>query len=377
MTPDNATSPLPRLIVMWENFGPTHHDRLRALARAGFEVDAIELSAASRAYEWDREDSATYHVQTLSQRYGGTHPAIVSWRLLKACLRSPARHVFLCHYSWMRVFVVAIALRLLGRRVYAMVDSKFDDYARILGREVFKSFVLSPYNGAIVASRRSLEYLAFLRAPRDHLVLGYDTIDTERVRQSAGPIDAAQPFAARPFLVVARLVAKKNIPFVLQAFARYRSLSTDPRELHLIGYGPLEDELKAEAGRLGLGEAVRFLGLKQAGEVAHAMSKAVALVLASTEEQFGLVINEALAVGLPVIVSSNAGAVDTLVENLGNGLIIDPYNPETLVLAMAHVASDGQRWEAMHRRALETAPRADAAEFVAGVTQLVTPVAAG
>ena len=52
------------------------------------------------------------------------------------------------------------------------------------------------------------------------------------------------------------------------------------------------------------------------GDVA-AMRAALCLILPSTEEQFGLVVTEALALGLPVLVSANAGAVDELVELSG------------------------------------------------------------
>jgi len=369
MPPPADETELPPVAVMWENFGPTHHDRLRALARAGFDVDAIELSSNSRSYLWEREEAAGYRVHTLDDRPGGASGPGLFLRLVKVSLRSRARHVFLCHYERPLVFAAAVTLRLLGRRVYAMFDSKFDDYPRFVGREYAKSWFLAPYRGALVASRRSRDYLAFLGVPRRRIELGYDTIEIARLAGAGA--DADTEFAARPFLVVARLISKKNIPLVLEAFARYRGRYADKRELHIVGYGPLEEDLRREVDQLGLGEAVRFFGLKGSAEVASAMARALALVLASTEEQFGLVVNEALAVGLPVIVSSNAGATDVLVENLGNGIVIDPHDPETIVLAMAHMAGDEGRWLAMRERARETAMRGDASRFSEGIGRLV------
>jgi len=368
--PSNQTD-LPPVALMWENIGPMHHDRLRALSRAGFEVDVIEQYATSQTYQWEREEAVGYRVHTLSENARTISGAGMFWRMLRACLRTRAKHFFLCHYQYLSTLAVAAVLRLLGRRVYTMADSKFDDFPRRLWREVGKSFYFLPYSGAIVASRRSRDYLRLLGVPGEAIALGYDTIDTARPRALAGEPAPGQPFETRPFLVVARLVPKKNIPFILAAFAQYRARFGDRRELHLIGYGPLEADLTAEAARLELGNAARFLGLRQAGEVAQAMQGALALILASTEEQFGLVVNEALSVGLPVIVSSQAGAVDVLVENLGNGIVIDPYDTETLVLAMAHLASDEARWKAMSARALETSPRADVGAFCEPVRQLV------
>ena len=143
----------------------------------------------------------------------------------------PARHIFFCHYQLPLVFAAALTLRLFGRRVYAMVDSKFDDYPRFIGREYAKSWFLIPYSGALVAGRRSRDYLAFLGVPLQHTELGYDTIEISRLAGVAEAADAA--LAERPCLVVDRLVAKKNIPAVLEAFARYRDRYGDRRELHV------------------------------------------------------------------------------------------------------------------------------------------------
>jgi glycosyltransferase involved in cell wall biosynthesis len=360
---------LPPIVLMWESFGPSHHDRLRALSRAGFEVHAIELSSHSRDYAWERDALSNDRVQTLDDRPGGRSGPVMVWRLLRACLRSRAKHVFLCHYERPEVFAAVLLLRALGRRVFAMIDSKFDDYARSLRRELGKSLFLAPYSGALVAGRRSRDYVAFLGIPAQAIELGYDTIDVERWR--AASAGSEEPFATRPFLVVARLVAKKNLSRVLEAFALYRERHPDRRELHVIGYGPLREALEAEAESLGLAGAVRFLGAQDSAAVAQAMARAVALILASTEEQFGLVVNEAFAAGLPAIVSSNAGAVDVLVRNLDNGIVVDPYDVESIVLAMAHVGGSEAVWRAMRARALETATNGDVSHFCQGVARLV------
>jgi glycosyltransferase involved in cell wall biosynthesis len=79
------------------------------------------------------------------------------------------------------------------------------------------------------------------------------------------------------------------------------------RRLLLVGNGPLEGALRDRAAELGLGDAVVFCGFLQSTEVANLLSRALALVLVSVEEQWGLVVNEAVALGLPVIVSEYVG----------------------------------------------------------------------
>lgn len=357
-----ATASRQPVAVVWESFGPTHHDRLRALARAGFDVHAIELSETSKDYIWERSESDLYRQQTLC-RAGQTGRLRLALALVRACMASPARSFFFCHYERPAVFLAALCVRMRGRKAFTMLDSKFDDYPRRLPREILKALILWPYNGAMVASLRSRDYLRFLGMPAARIALGYDTIDTARLVQHAAEHHGAPAFSERPFLVVARLVPKKNIAAILHAYAAYRARSNDGRRLEIIGYGPLQPALEQRAQELGIREHVDFRGRQEIPDVAVAMKRALALVLASTEEQFGLVINEALAIGLPVIVSSNAGAVDVLVENLGNGIVIDPNNPETITRAMDHVAQDETRWAAMSHHASATASRGDAACF--------------
>jgi hypothetical protein len=67
---------------------------------------------------------------------------------------------FLCHYQDPAIFLLAISLRLLGRRVYTMGCSKFDDYTRKLSRELIKSLMYLPYNGAIASGIRSVHGLS-------------------------------------------------------------------------------------------------------------------------------------------------------------------------------------------------------------------------
>lgn len=371
MMPEAAVGRLPSLVLMWESFGPYHHDRLRALAAAGYEVHAIELASVSRDYAWEREAGSSYTTQIIDTGGGKLSRLSVLNRLLRACFASKARDIFFCHYENGVVLAATLILRLARRRVYTMIDSKFDDYARVLWREVVKSLYLSPYKGALTASRRSREYLHLLGFRRRPVALGYDTIDIRRFAAATIGSSEEHDFAMRPFLVVARLVPKKNISMILNAFAHYRSTVGGGRELHIIGYGPDREELEARARQLRIDDLVHFHGLQPSDAVARHLASSLALILASTEEQFGLVVNEALAAGVPVIVSSAAGAADELIRNLGNGVIVNPHDRDSIVQAMVHCGSDQQRWEEMRRQATASATLGDVQHFCNGVGELI------
>lgn len=360
------------LVFFWENIGPTHDDRLRALAEAGYRVEGVQIAGRSAHYDWDSPAAAGYSVATLSD---GERPATglaLAYRLLRCCLRSRARDIFLCHYEMAPVFAAACALRLAGRRVYTMVDSKFDDRPRKALREALKSLFVAPYSGALTASHRSREYLAFLGVRRERIRLGYDTLSVDRISslmRSSAPGEV--PFRDRAFVCVARLVAKKNLQATLRAFAAWLAQTASPRDLHLCGSGPLEGELRRLADELGIGPRVHFHGFIQSPDVARILARGLCLLLTSVEEQFGLVVIEAQAAGLPVIVSRNAGASDILISDGVNGFTINPHDVESCAALMLLLSEDEQRWRRFSNAARVSASAGDCRHFVAAVEAMI------
>jgi glycosyltransferase involved in cell wall biosynthesis len=246
--------------------------------------------------------------------------------------------------------------------------SKFDDTPRRVWREALKSLWLLPYKGAISSAGRPAAYLRFLGLRR--VETAYNTISLARIRAAAGarPAPDGAAFADRHFTIVARLVEKKNLATALDAYAQYRASAETPRDLVVCGAGPLEDALRRQADALGL--PVRFTGFLQSPEVAKLLATTLALLLPSTEEQFGNVVIEAQAMGLPVILSDAAGARDALVRSAVNGFVVEPDNAPGLAWFMARLAGDEPLWRRMCRAATETAELGDSARFADAVARL-------
>jgi glycosyltransferase involved in cell wall biosynthesis len=364
--------PARRIVLAWENFGPTHEDRLAACAAdPELAVRGVQFFSSSEVYAWDAASGHAAPTLTLfgeGERAGGLR---LAWRLFRAA-RPGTDAVYLCHYERWPVLLAAIMLRLAGIPVFTMLDSKFDDYPRNVVREFGKSLYLLPYRGAIVAGRRSRDYLRFLGFGKRPVVTGFDGLSVARIRAQAAaePAPAGIPHGARDFVIVARLVAKKNIVLALRAYARWRESAAHPRKLRILGGGPLESELRGEAQALGLADDVVFEGNVQTARVSAVLSEALCLILPSTEEQFGLVVTEAMAMGVPPLVSSNAGACDVLLVNGVNGWLIDPYDPAALVRAMGELDRDEPRWRAMCEAALADSERGDARHFAEAVRRL-------
>jgi glycosyltransferase involved in cell wall biosynthesis len=166
------------------------------------------------------------------------------------------------------------------------------------------------------------------------------------------------------FLASARFIEKKNLLALIQAYAEYRHRAgvrrqesvvnggNMPWDLVLLGDGPLREPLSSQLSTLNLHNHVHLPGFKQYDELPVYYALAKAFVHASTTEQWGLVVNESVASGLPVIVSNRCGCVPELVQ--GNGFTFDPLNEHELASRLFEMASlsDSKRasFEAMSRK---------------------------
>lgn len=369
----------PVIAFVWDRFGPYHVDRCEACAEAlgdKFAIVGIEIASFDDIYSWEKSRSGEeFRKITLfpsRQRQSVSQFRCFS-RLLAACLRLRVQYAFLCNYEDPVIFAVAAVMRLLGRPVVVMQDSKFDDKQRRLPWEVLKWCLYLPYNGALAGSPRTASYLEFLGMPRSRIFVGYDTVSVSRMRELAGapPAPDGAPHSQRHFTVIARFVPKKNLGLALDAYARYAAeCPGQPREIHFCGSGELDQELRLQAERLAL-PGIRFRGFLQEEGVARVLASSLALILPSVEEQYGLVVNEAVALGVPVLLSDNCGARDVLVRTGVNGYVFEPDSPAGLAHFMTLLDRDPAEWARLARkcRLFETA--ADTATFAGTVERAI------
>jgi len=178
---------------------------------------------------------------------------------------------------------------------------------------------------------------------------------TEEIRSQRSVVRRKYQLPENYFLASARFIEKKNLPKLIQAYAKYRKSSEvrsqksavsdeAPWDLVILGDGPLRETLNSQLSALNLSEHVRLPGFKPYNELPVYYALANAFVHASTSEQWGLVVNEALASGLPVIVSERCGCVPELVQ--GNGFTFDPFDEQQLagrLLKMASLSDDERK----------------------------------
>jgi len=381
-----AASPKPPILAfVWDNFGPLHDDRVAATARLlarRAEVVGVEINGRSDVYSWANEATSAFRKVTLlpDSDLGTTPDHVLFSRTLASLRQLRATHVFLCHYERRGIAGLAYVLRATGRKVFVMGCSKFDDHPRSAVREALKLPFLWPYQGGLVGSEQTRAFLAFLGRSSMPMELGYNTVSVDRIRalaQAAPPSGApAQAdgidFEARDFVILARLVPKKNLASAIAAYAAFRRVNPEsPRKLRICGDGPLERDLREQARTQGVEADVVFHGFLQSHEMAPVLARAAALVLVSREEQFGNVVPEALALGIPLLLSDACGARYELLRSGVNGYLVEPENVAGIADAMGRIVSSRAAWEQLRENAHALAPLGDVARFAEGVRRLV------
>jgi glycosyltransferase involved in cell wall biosynthesis len=137
---------------------------------------------------------------------------------------------------------------------------------------------------------------------------------------------------------VGHLEPHKGQRFLLQAFARLRA--DFPRAvLVIVGDGPLRGALEDQARNLGIGDWVRFAGLRD--DVTPALSLFDLFAMPSIQEGLGSALLDALALGVPVCASA-AGGIPEIVEDGVTGILVRAQDPLDLAAGMARLLSDGE-----------------------------------
>lgn len=369
-TPGAGTAPAV-VAMLWDQFGPYHMDRCEALgtALAGrARVIGIEVAAQSETYAWAATPAGrafTKHTLFPDAAAEKTSASVLVRKLMTLVRAEGVTHLFVSGYERPGYFLAALLARARGVKCIVMLDSKYDDKPRRAPLEFVKRLMMLPYHGGFAAGTRSAAYLAMLGVKKSAVTTGYDTLSLARVRAAA---DGAAEVAwdDRPIVAVARFVPKKNLGVLVEAFAQFRAkVPSTRRRLVLCGDGPLRAQLHERTAALGIEDAVTFAGFLDPTGVAHTLSGALCLALPSTEEQWGLVVNEALAFDLPLLLATNVGAIDALAGS-DNAFILDPHDVEGWTNAMATLDANHDLWARMAAASHDRAPLADVTSFVAG-----------
>lgn len=347
-----------RVAVLFERLGPYHHARLKSAGRR-LRATAVEFSNVDLTYAWDPVEGAEgFDRLTLfsGSAAGDLSAKQIIHRVNEALdqLRPQAVAIpgwndcwSLAALSWCQKHATPAVM---------MSETTAWDDDRKWWKEAIKRRVVRLCSAGLVGGEAHAEYLGQLGMDRRKIFLGYDVVDNDHFAGGAAKARSEAPAARKRyelpekyFLASARFIEKKNLIRLVEAYARYRQSAEKSRnenqksdiwDLVLVGDGALKSTILALRASLRLDNFVHLPGFRQYDELPAHYGLAGVFIHSSTTEQWGLVVNEAMAAGLPVLVSDRCGCAADLVQAGRNGFTFDPHQPELLSDLMARVSAD-------------------------------------
>ncbi len=349
-----------RVAILFTNYGPYHLARVNRFSQScfeqGWETIGLETARQEEEYPWQVSlkdlpfklvsiinDQSLEQVK-LPRLLSGLFVALNHLQPDVVAIAGYARPEMLAALAWCKWHRKPAVL---------LSETTEQDAPRHWLQESVKRWLLRGYGAALVGGSPHARYLIKLGMSPKAIFPGYDvvenkTFDPSQIRTL--PLHLKRPY----FLSINRFVLKKNLPRVLQAYTAYRQIVGNRAwDLVLCGDGPLKPQIQSHIIEHSLQEQVHLPGFLQQNQLLPYFAHASGFIHASTQEQWGLVVNEAMAAGLPVVVSNRCGCFEDLVIEGINGFGFDPENTEQLTNLMIKVSSDAVDLEKMGSAALQ------------------------
>lgn len=360
-----VSGPEGKVAVVWAQYGPYHLARLSALQEryVGRKILGVEIASRTSIYDWERPTTAESNLVTLLPASLAEESSIL--RIYRAALRlfllQRVDVVFVTSYWPASSLAIILAARNAGCRIVMMNDShaltaKAKGILAVIKRQLILSF-----DAALVGGKPHREYFISMGMDGRKILLGYDAVDnnyferrTAEVKCRAAEVRMKHSLPERYFLNVGRMVWKKNLESLIDAYKVVKDRVGDEcPSLVLVGSGKLERSLGERCLTHGLSvylstaniarprpaaADVYFFGFRQVQELPEFYALASAFILPSREEEWGLVVNEAMASSLPVLVSRVSGCAQDLVRDGENGFVFDPFDVPTLAGHLEKIA---------------------------------------
>jgi len=345
---DEAAGATMGAVFVYPTTGPHHRAAINDTNKF-VNCSVVEIVSKQRQYQWGSECPLACPVQTLSQRPEALlgRDCTLASEARDYILAQHARVVFTTRYDLPLMRAIANEARTRGAASVLMTDSTELDHPWFWAKEWLKRRLLqSVYDAVLVAGSRSQDYALRLGFDPSRLWTCVDVVDNHhfetqstnaRIAEAATQTELALPRSY--FLAVGRHAPEKNFEGLLRAFSLFSHRVPDYK-LVMCGAGPLSEDLKKLASSLGIFDRVIFAGWTSYSRLPAYYALAQAVVLPSFSEPWGLVVNEAMACGTPVIASRRCGCVPELVSEGITGYSFDPHSTRALTELLFFAASD-------------------------------------
>ncbi len=187
-------------------------------------------------------------------------------------------------------------------------------------RRLVRRMLVARASGFIAYSAAARDYLIALGAARENVHVALNAVDVEYFERKAADLSGAD--RTLRFIYVGALTTRKRVDLAIKAFSVVVRQRPTAR-LVIAGDGPSARALHNLVSSLGVEESVIFLGFKQIADLPDLFSEACCMLFPTSYDIWGLVVNEAMASGVPCIASRHAVSAVELIDDGVNGFTVD------------------------------------------------------
>lgn len=326
-----------KIALIWEKFGPYHLARLSALKSIqSLNVFGIEVFSSSSTYsDLFNSDSSFVESQLIRLNLSNSVSSLnLKLNIFDVLTSLKPNVIFVPGWS-MKESLCSILWALENKVPFViMSDSSEIDFDRGYFKEFIKSIIVSSSSAGFVAGSPQKRYLSKLGVHKDFIFKGYDAVDNNffmfnPFKTSKDKSEFILKYELPDFFIlcIARLVEKKNLKRLILAHKIHvEKFGLKSFKLVIVGPGPQFKELLDLIYSENLSDFVFLKGAIENSEMPQLYNCAKGFILASTTDQWGLVINEAMCSSLPILISNTCGSAEDLVIENVNGFKFNPLS---------------------------------------------------
>jgi glycosyltransferase involved in cell wall biosynthesis len=385
MTSLPTTKPV-RVALLTEIISPYRIPVFNALARVkGIELHVIFLAETDptqrRWLVYKDEIEFSYEVlPAWRRRWGGLH-ILLNRGLWPALQRFQPNSILCGGYNYPAFWEALIWAKSHSAHFVAWIESTSRDQRNpsLLAAFIKRQFIRN-CSAFAVPGRSAFEYVTSMGVPAERIHTAPNAVDNQRfanlartVREYKAQTRTDLGLPPRYFVYAGRVTREKGVFQLLEAYTQLAPELRSQVGLVLVGEETARNELMKNAAKIYPGTVV-FPGFAQRDQLAAFYALAEVLVFPTLSDTWGLVVNEAMACGLPIIASDVAGCVADLVHDGENGYVIPSANVGKLSEAMAAFARDPQLASRMGQRSARLIEDFSPEGCAAGLATAVAPV---
>lgn len=367
-----VSHPIQYFVPVYRELARTPGIDLTVLYRTRVGVDAYHDPGFGQMVQWDIPLLDGYAHQFLSIKNSIKG---VEWAVVSALFRKRFDVLLVHGYNSLTNLLAMVVAKMSGTKVLMRGDTRLEAHHKRTGvKALFKRMVFRWCDGFVAIGSLNRAYYLQHGVPPERVFFAPFSVRNEQFAAST-ELRARHRHTIRAelgldgdsliVLFASKLIKRKRADDLIHAFAGLAD-QFPLAYLVVVGSGEVEAKLRALADA-AVGERVRFMGFQNQSQLPALYAASDVFVLPADSEPWGLVINEVMAAGIPVVVSNEIGAAPDLVQGQETGFVFPCGNIDELAKAIGRLLGEPALRAQMSANAVHLIRRWDVDECAAGI----------